>query len=283
MSFFANIALLMTGALLVHAFFAPAEIDADAVPPTKKPPPTKTPKTDSTRSAMTLRRLGVIVLVAIGFWISLSAVVPVLVWGLWIGDNEHWFWHAWPYITALLALIATAPLIYRALATNVGRRFFSIQAFYAATVNGLWAAYCIATLVEPIKGMDPLSAAQAVVREYGHDPSEFTFVPTAESVHFPNDPANYRTFIVMGPDEPRARITVHRHLNYSWKQVAVSWFPPSAQSIARAKEAHKKGGSESSVRAIIQQILQNYPDTPAAKEAEQLLREVDAEAARRKP
>lgn len=277
MTFFAYIALLMTGILLVHAFFGRG--DTDTAPPTKPPIDT----TDSTESAMTLRRLGVIVLVAIRFWISLSAVVPRLVWVLSIGDNDHWFWYAWPCVTAVLALMATAPLIYRTLATRLGRRFFSIQAFYAAAVNGLWAAYWIATLVEPIKGIDPLSAAQAVVRQYGHDPSEFTFVPTAESVHFPNDPANYRTFIVMGPDEPRARITVHRHLNYSWKQVGVSWFPPSAKSIARAKAAHKKGGNESSVRAIIQQVLEDYPDTPAAKEAEQLLREVDAEAARRKP
>ncbi len=278
MSFFALIALLMTAVLFLHAVFAPVEIETEAVP-RDKPQATELLPAEFNWKAVTLPRIGVFLLAALGFWISLSAVVPALAWAVWIGDNEHWFWHAWPYVTAALALLATLPLIYRTLATRVGNRFFSVQAFFASAVNGLWAAFWLALLVEPILATDPLAAVRAIVRDYGHDPHDFTYVATEESVHFPKDPKNYRTYIVMGPEEPRARITVRRHLYYSWKQVGVSWFTPSSQQLAKARQTHGTRNA-SSVQAIAEGILQDFPNTPAAQEAEQLLQELDGKAGR---
>lgn len=227
MSFFPLIALLMTTVLFLHAVFARAP-EAEAVP-RDQPPAKPLPDTNLQRSAITLPRIGLILLAALGFWLSLSMVVPMLAWLFWIGDNEHWFWHVWPVVTAALAILATAPLVYRTLATPLGSHFFSVQTFFAAAVCGLWGAFWLASLLEPIQGLSPLAAVHTVVRNYGRDPNDFSYVETDESEPlFPKDPANYRTFLVMDEDEIRARITVHRHLGSTWKQVGVSWYPNAA-------------------------------------------------------
>jgi hypothetical protein len=216
---------------------------------------------------------GAVLLVLAAFWVTLVVVLPILAWLFWIGDNDHWFWRASPYVAAVVALLAAGPLFYRIQAQDTGRRFFLVQASYGAAVLAAWGAAWLVLMIEPIKGSDPLQAAKAIVREWGEDPEKFTYQPSTNKA-IPGYVPDTHTYLVVGAEEPRGRITVQRHMGYWWKPIATHRFPPSAGELARARQALARGGNEKNVLLILDQIEYDYPNTRAAREAAELKRKV---------
>lgn len=258
-------------ALLYHALSARRDEPEKAEPP--KPLPS--------RSGFAYVGAAIAVLLVVAaFWLTLAVVLPLLAWLFWIGDNDHWFWRASPYVAAVAALLAAGPLFYRIAAQDTGPRFFLVQGSYGAVVLAAWGAAWLVMMVEPIKGSDPLQAAKEIVREWGEDPEDFTYQPSTNK-EVPGYVPDTHTYLVVGPEEPRGRITVQRHMGYWWKAIATHRYPPSAGELARVKQLIARDPTNSSIRLILEEIEYDYPNTSAAEEAVELLRKLKEPAAQR--
>jgi hypothetical protein len=220
------------------------------------------------------KKIGVIVTIFVAFWLTLLFWVPILAWAFWIGDNEHWFGKASPYVATAASIALIWPAVHRIFANAVDRRFLWTQVAGSITVVGLWGGFWCYQMLHPIAGTTPQEVVFSVLRNYGLDPNDYVLLESSDE-NFPTDPERFRTFLVMGATEPRARITVQRYLKHWWKQVGVFMYPPSSEELARAKQwmtlPHQRDGA----RNILRHITESYPDTPAALEAQQLLIELD--------
>jgi hypothetical protein len=271
MRYLPMIAIATCVALVLHALFArrAESHKADA----SKPLPSQT-------GAFSLGAMLAVVLVMAAFWITLTPMLTLLAWAFWIGDNDHWFWRASPAVGAVAAALASAPLFRRIVAQDTGRRFYWVQGTYGAAVLAMWGVTWLLQMAHPIKGSDPLQAAKAVVREWDENPEDFTYQDSFNK-EVPDYVPDTHTYLVIGPEEPRGRITVQKHLGYWWKPIATHRFPPSAGELARARQWMERGGNDKGVLLILDQIEYDYPNTPAADDAAELRRKLQEMAAAR--
>ena len=81
-----------------------------------------------------------------------------------------------------------------------------------------------------------------------------------------------RPYWIVGTDEPRARFVVGSYGRFWWTLGGSGGFPPSQAELSRAKEVLEKTPWESdNAVLILRTIVENYPRTPAAAEARELL------------
>jgi len=215
-----------------------------------------------------LLRAGVEI-VALWFWLSIA--LGLLAWGLWIGDNDHWFYH---YAWLIGAVIATGIGALSAWRYRRGAASQTYRAVHLWIPIGLIAAIVGVHFYEfahRIEGRTADTAAQNVLsRMLYHEPVRLVKMTPAEAGEV--DTTRCQSYWIMGADEPRGRITVCRYRRFWWTFASSRGFPPSQAELSRAKEVLEKTPWESdNAVLILQSIVENYPNTSAAAEARELL------------
>ena len=207
----------------------------------------------------------------LALWLWLSAALPILAWMFWIGDNEHWFYHyAW-LLAAVLAAGTASITARRALRGAATRSYRAVHFWVPLCLLAAMAGVYLYDFVWRIEGRTAEAAAHNILaRMPYHEPVRLVELTPAEAGE--DDKERRRAYWIMGIDEPRGRIVVGRYGRFWWTLGSSGGFPPSQAELSRAKEVLEKTPWESdNAVLILRTIVENYPRTPAAAEARELL------------
>ncbi len=227
----------------------------------------RTPQARASWKAALIR--GSVEVVALWFWLSMA--LGLLAWGFWIGDNDHWFYHYVWYFAALIALGVSGLSIWRYRRGVASRAYRAIHLWIPIGLIAAIASVYLYDFVSRIEGRTAEAAAQNILaRMPYHEPVRLVEMTRAEAGDVHSE--RCRTYWIMGTDEPRGRITVCRYRRFWWTYAGSGGFPPSQAELSRAKEVLEKTPWESDrATLILRSIVDNYPNTPAAAAARELL------------
>jgi len=211
---------------------------------------------------------GIVVFFAV--WIWLGSILPLLAWMLWIGDNEHWFYNSSIYIAAAIASAFAGLVIFRVVKNRASVRYVRMYFWCSIILLVISATIWSYDLVEPIEGTAPKAAAESFLRRSGRFYSKLV-EDQQPSIDFP-DRSRCKTYWIMGEEEPKGRITVRHYGWFWWSYAGSERFSPSAEQLQRAKERLQSSQDQDGAILILKSIINDYPNTPASKEARELLR-----------
>ena len=231
----------------------------------------RTPQAQTSWQA-TLLRAGVEI-VALWFWLSIS--LGLLAWGFWIGDNDHWFYRfVWLFAAFIAAGIGglSARRYRRGAASKTYR---AIHLWIPIALIAAIASVYFYEFAHRIEGRTAEAAAQNILARMSYnEPVRLVEMTADEGGDI--DTNRRRVYWIMGADEPRGRIVVARYRRFWWTHASSGGFPPSQEELFRAKEVLEKSpwNSDNAV-LILQSIVENYPNTPAAAEARAMLESLE--------
>lgn len=206
-------------------------------------------------------------------WLWLVFMLGLLAWGLWIGDNNHWFYDHLRLIAAALAAPYTGFVAYRVLARPAARYYFRVLFWGYSALLLLFGGLLFSEWASRIYGTTARSAAENVFRGMDLDPARQGLQLIEEQRHgldHSGAPTGV-TFLIAGPEEPRGRITVCRYGWFWWTVAGSQRYPPSKEELARAKKWLGGPVNRDHAPEILRNIVLTYPGTEAAREAQQLL------------
>jgi hypothetical protein len=199
-------------------------------------------------------------------WLAIA--IPLLAWGFWIGDNEHWFYSWSPVFAAVVA--AAIPLVATVRTAKVG----ATAAYLAIHLWGsvfLLLSFVVAIgyeSVHDIEGFTAESAAQKVFEQMASHMAQ----PVRLVEHV--DPGQHlpgcRHYLILGADEPRGRFSICPHWWFGWSYASSYMFSPSRDELARARAMLEEGDSDRAAH-VLQEVIANFPGTPAEAEAKELM------------
>lgn len=196
-------------------------------------------------------------------WLWLSLALPLIAWGFWIGDNEHWFYDAARGVAALAAVVSTTLFCARVLLRTVRPRYVRVQTWGAVILLLLGATYVTADTLKQALGFRPEAAAQRVVqRGYPYDVSELKQV--LKEVR-----GNCHTYLFRNDREPKMQVTVCRYRWILWRGGGSQLFVPHPNvwdSIERFRNARPD-----LARRQLEGVMKQYPDSEASERAEREL------------
>ncbi|MBX9791724.1 MAG: hypothetical protein K2Y37_22610 [Pirellulales bacterium] len=211
----------------------------------------------------------------VALWLWLSATLPLLAWGFWIGDNDHWFYHyAWLFAAFIAAGIG-ALSVWRYLRGAASKSYRAVHLWIPIGLIAAMAGVRFYDFAYRIEGWTAEDAAHNILARMPYDePVRLVEMTAAEGRDV--DPSRRRVYLIMGADEPRGRIVVGRYRRFWWTFGSNEGFPPSREALSRAKEfLEKTPWDKDGARWSLQTIVENYPNTPAAAEAGALLESLE--------
>jgi hypothetical protein len=195
-------------------------------------------------------------------------------WGMFIGDQDHWFYHyAWVFVavfSSVVMVIATVRISKR----GATKLYLWIHLLAPILLLSTFAA---ATIHEQTKGILADTAEEAAQMIFAEMAPKFDEPVTlvANTHILPSDLTadGRKVYWIMGAKEPRARFSVIPHHRYGWQRADWSGIPPSDKELARAKDwlTSNKAGAI----AVLKRIILDHPNTPVQAEARELLKSID--------
>jgi hypothetical protein len=215
------------------------------------------------------------VLESASLFIWLAGALPLLAWAFWIGDNEHWFYHyAWVF-AAIIAVSASAIATARISQQGATAHHLWIHLWLPLVLILTFGAVVGYESVRTIEGATADTAAQEVfARLTAQMDQPVEFVEHAGTLPRGLDPARCKSYWILGPNEPRGRFSICRHQWYGWQFAHSELFPPSIEELNRAKKWLSGSTNRAGAVLILQNVIANYPDTPAETEARELLKSI---------
>lgn len=201
--------------------------------------------------------------------------LALLAWALWIGDNDHWFFHYGWIISFVIALGVSTISIVRIYRNRANARYLKLHLW---TPLALLLSFVLTFGYESlsdVEGRTAESAAKAVFdRMAAKMDQPVTLVQHDGPPPHGRHPDNYKAYWIWGPDEPRGRFSISRHPWYGWRRTYTEYLPPSADELASAKEFLTDIGDRDMAILILQNMIKNYPNTPAETEAREFLESI---------
>ena len=256
-SWVGTVSFVICVALIIHAVLPRSSTDRENVKP---------------RWWSLLVRL---ILECMSFFVWLAVGLPLLAWALWIGDNEHWFYHyAW-IIAATISVFISGIATVRIYKTGATPRYLWLHCWLPlALVISFGSVFAYESL-RLVEGSTPKTAAQEVFDRLTTSIDEpVTFVEHVGPLPHDFLEDRCKSYWVLGEYEPRGRFSICRHKWYGWQFSHSEIFPPSSDEISRAKQRLTNSGNRSGAILILQSVIANYPNTAAETEAKELLKSI---------
>ena len=206
------------------------------------------------------------------FFIWLVCGLPLLAWSLWIGDNEHWFYHySWAF-AAIIAVSVSAIATARISKHGAPARYLRLHLWLPVVLILSFGTVVAYESVRTIEGTTADTAAQEVFdRLTARMDQPVKYVEHVGPLPHGLDPAICKYYWILGPNEPRGRFSICRHKWYGWQFDHSDLFPPSVEELNRAKKWLSGSTNRPGAILILQSVITNYPNTAAESEARELL------------
>jgi hypothetical protein len=224
------------------------------------------------RGAGGSRRVGLLFLLGLpiiflAHWYMARIVVPLFVWLFVLGDNGGGFFDASTYLMVIPAAAITAFIAARVMFWRASPQYAVLNCAGSVAILLLVGGFHAYHFLSQIQGSTREAAARSIAsRNPALNVEELRLVQVQTETHFHSD----KCITYRGIDEsgPRCHITVCRH---GWwrKMGAYIGFSPRDHELARAKEWLLTNHRDA--RLILEEIVENYFDTPEGIEAKRLL------------
>lgn len=207
-------------------------------------------------------------------WLSVS--LPLLAWSLWIGDNDHWFFHfAWVF-AAIIAIAIFGFRYARVSQQGATAGYLSFHLWGAVALLVTFGTIVGYESLHQIEGLTPETAARSVFHRWTREmKDDVALVEDTRPRTGHHSPERYRAYWIMAGDEPRFRFTIARNRWFGWSLASSRPLRPFAEELKHAKGLASRSSNSSDRKSAIwslEQIIANYPETAAKAEAEQLLK-----------
>jgi hypothetical protein len=214
------------------------------------------------------------ILLALALALWLRPILYLGAWGLWIGDNQHWFYDASPYLATLIAVTYSIWFSWRITQKRTTVSYVRIHRWGSVVLLVMFGAALVSEFVQPILASDPHVAVERCIQQW---PAPTTLRLKA----LPKDPnsrpdLDYRSFLILGESEPRGRVDVYRYGHFWWALAGSRQYRPSKEELQRAKERMQT--DPEIARMILTEIIAHCPDPAAATEARQILKDTEPSA-----
>lgn len=211
---------------------------------------------------------------AIFLW--LSVILPLLAWSLWIGDNDHWFFHhAWVF-AAIVAVSIFGFRYARVLQYGTSKGYLSYHLWGAIALLVTFGMVVGYESLHRIEGLTPETASQSVSHRLTRAINEdVNLVEDTRPRSGHQSPERYRAYWVMAGNEPRFRFTIARHRWFGWTFASSVPLRPLREEMEHAKFLASRSSDSSDQKTAVwalEQMIVNYPDTAAKDEAKHLLK-----------
>jgi len=232
------------------------------------------PRPSSDRAQVAASRYFVFVSLAfpaIWFWTSLT--FALVLWLFILGDRHHWLHDHGSKVTGLFALAVCTVAFLRGMTGNASHLYVRVLAWVPPFLLLAAAAVCVDRQLNLIEGFTAESAAQNIFESAAyHRRDGMRLVPhTGPPVH-PDTPAEHRTFWVVEGDKKVALLVVWRK-GFGWRLLRIHWFSKGdSRDILIDAKVYLDQSDEAKARYCLEQVIANFPGTPAETEARELLK-----------
>ena len=213
-------------------------------------------------------------LVFLALWLWLRVALPLLGWGLWYGDKDHWFRDYSDYFAVIVALAQAGFVMHRVAGRTASNRYARLHVWAPIALIMLLGAIWLSNSIRPIQGTNPRAAAESIVRPYDFGERVYLVEDPQPKSEFPRDP-NAKTFWIMGAKEPRGRVAVRPYGWYWWTNSSFHKFEPSSEALQSAKRLLHSPNDWRIGLTKLNEVANNYPGTEAAREAKAMLRRLE--------
>lgn len=212
-------------------------------------------------------------LVFLALWLWLRVTLPLLGWGFWYGDNDHWFPHYSDYFAVIIALAHAGFVMHRVAGRQASGRYARLHFSGPIALIMLIGIIWVSESIQPIQGTTPRAAAESIVRPYDFGERVFLVEDPQPKSEFAGDPSA-KTFWIMGAKEPRGRVAVRPYGWYWWTDSSFHKFEPSSEALQSAKRLLNRRDFRIGL-TLLNEVVNNYPGTEAANEAKAMLRRLE--------
>ncbi len=209
----------------------------------------------------------------LGHWHAAGLMIPLLAWSFWLGDNESWLWNVVAALVCVVAGGVTILITARVIVWRAGTRYAWLNTIGTA----LWlVSFFTYEYLRRVDGLAAESAARHIAERRIFRPEDASFEETLilkrEVADFVRQDNSCRTFLVSDADGPRCRVTICRHGPF-WKEKLVDVFPARQWAFYQAKESLELYPERAP--GMLDRIVKNYPGTPEADAARQILSDLN--------